>query len=168
MAYLNTAFDIPLDKYSRSGLPKEHQSSLLGGIMPNLLSAAKNYPDMISQGYGEAGDIVSSYTDRATRGFKDATQGAFQGVLNNLANRGMMSSQTASDTLSQLGRGLNQQMFGDIASQSRQNLANLAVDKTKLLSQYPGLLGQLAGLGASTENEFQPYQAVLNLIQSMA
>lgn len=146
MAYLNTgsAFNIPTDVYSRSGLPKQYQESILSALVPNMISSAKQLSDM--------GNPNASFVGRTMRSGKDAVTGGMTGVLNKLVNRGMMNSQTASDALTQLGMGLNQQIYG-----------NLADMQTKI----PGLLGNLVGLGQSTENPFQPYQSILSLIQSM-
>ena len=151
MAYLSTgtSFDIPLDVYSRSGLPKQHQENLLSSIMPQLIGATGNLTNL-------ATNPNNSMIGRTLRAGKDVTTNTMGGMLSKLAGRGLMDSQTGKDAIKELGMGLNEQIYGQLAGK-----------QYDLQTQLPGILANIAGLGQSTENPFQPYQSVLSLIQSM-
>jgi len=101
--------------------------------------------------------------------------------LNKLAGRNVLGSQVTSDTLANLGAQLNQQQFGGLADmalqtqlRSQEGQADVlgkeaAVDiaETETLSNVPGVLAQIAGLGKASEQPWQPYQSFMNLIQTM-
>jgi hypothetical protein len=172
---------IPTDLYAWSGLPKQHRESLLSNLMPQLTSSAAAFPETIKKGFGEAKGILAGlpgviepYMGRKMREFKDVTEGSMQGLLNKLSGRGMLSSQVASDAMANLGKGLNQSMFGQLSDmalktklQSELGQADLATNEALQLGTEPGLLGQLAGLGRASEQPFQPYAAFLSLIQGL-
>jgi len=195
MALAENVTNIPTDVYAWSGLPKQYRTSVLESVIPSLTTTAKALPETISSGIGaakgtlgqlgsfwqNAPNVINPYLERKMRGFKDATTGAFQGVLNNLARRGVLGSQVASDTLANLGAQLNQQQYGALAdlalrgqleSQKGQaealgKQAELDLAGTEMLSRVPGTLATIAGLGKASEQPWQPYQAFLNLLQTM-
>jgi hypothetical protein len=145
--------DIPLDKFSRSGLPTEHQTGLLDWVMPQLEKSTMNFGNMFQPGTGRG---TGGYMDRLMRGFGDMVEPVGQDLLNKLAGRNMMGSQTAMDEGKDLMSRLSGNLFDTMAGASYQSLAD-----------YPKMLTSMAGLGQSSEQPFQPYQAFLNLIMSM-
>jgi hypothetical protein len=172
---------IPTDKYAWSGLPQQHRESLLTSLMPQAITAARALPETIKTGYGNAKSILANlpqtvmpYMERTMRGAKTATEAPFQSLLNKLSGRGMLSSQVASDAMANLGTGLNQQMWGDLANMgyqtqmaSQTGLAGLETGEAEAMAKEPGTLANLIGLGRASEQPFQPYQAFLNMIQTM-
>jgi hypothetical protein len=139
-------FNIPTNVYSWSGLPKEHREGLLSSLMPQLTKAATEYPQ-----------IVPQYMNRQMRQYGDVAKTAGQGLLNQLAGRNMLGgSKPAIDAGSQLMKELNQQRFGQLADMEFQSKM-----------AYPSMLSELVGLGKATEQPFEPYQAIVDLIKTL-
>ena len=139
-----TNLNIPTDVYSWSGLPQQHREGLLSSIMPQLTQSISEYPN-----------IVSGYIAPQMRGFKDVAVKAGQGLLNQLATRNVLGSQTATDATTQLMKELNADKFEQLAEMDFQSKM-----------AYPSLLGSLAGLGQASEQPFQPYQAILEFLMA--
>jgi hypothetical protein len=156
-------FDVPKDKYpqtfnlSSSGV--NWQGPLAGSILDQLVSASQQVPGLAEQ----IPDELASYYDQTMQNALGPQ--AFQGTLNNLAERGMLDSSVASDAMAQTASDLIRDI-GDKAYQSQ--LAGL---RTQM--DVPSILGEIAGLGDRTEsvglnsNPLAPYQLMANVLGMM-
>jgi len=146
--------DIPLDKYAFTGLPKEYQTGLLDWVMPKLKESTMNFQNMFMD--PTSSGTTGGYMDRLARGFKEHAAPAGQDLLNKLAGANMMGSQRATDQGVDLMSELSKGFFDTMAGAGYQSMADM-----------PQLLTSIAGMGQSSEQPFQPYQAFLNLITQM-
>ncbi len=117
---------------SYSGLPAEYQTQLLAAIMPQLAGAVSNMP-------GE----IDKYTQEAFGKYQQMLNKALKGAIplgiNNLANRGILSSTAGEQILADI----NKTALMDTATRGY----DTAMQAALLKAQIPTMLGQLAELG---------------------
>ena len=138
-------FNVPSDLYPWTGLPPQHREGLLSSIMPQLTQAATQYPQ-----------ALEDYTGRMTRGFGDVVRTEGQGLLNQLAVRNILGSQTGGDAMVNLLKELNKQATGTMADVGFQ-----------AQTAYPSILAGIAGLGRGAEEPLAPYQLMANILLNL-
>lgn len=125
-------YTIPKDAYpkSYSGILKELQQAISGALIPELQASITGLANRPRQYTEEAKKLYQSIIGTA---LKDQ----IPGVINNLANRGVLSSSVASDTLSDVA--------AQIALNSGTKGYEAAMQEAVMGLQVPQILGQLAG-----------------------
>jgi hypothetical protein len=134
-----------LKKGSYSGLPPEYQQQLLKDIIPRLLDSFKNYRSDIDQSTKAAQDLYGQMSRGAMK------EGA-QGILQDLANRNIFKGNVVDDAYA---KGMSR-----IADQYANKGFESAMAGSAMKANEPSMLGQVAGLGSSSEsfNELAPYE----------
>ena len=144
-------FQPDLFQSSRSGLPEEFQSQLLSNIIPKLLSSTDTFRSDIDTSTKAASELFGSLSKNAIG--KDATR-----ILNELAERNVLDSSVASDTLSK--------SFSNIATEGAGRGFEAASLAAAQKAREPELLASIATLGqASTSSDpGEPFDRILRLI----
>ncbi len=134
---------------SYSGLPTEYQNQLNSNLIPQLLDAVSNYRSDIDASTGAAADLFGNMSQNAVK------QG-LKGIMQDLENRNMMDSDVAGDVIGNASSNL--------IGQQMNNVYQSALSGSAMKANESGLIGQLLGLGQSSEsfNQLAPYQLLSN------
>lgn len=170
-------FNFPMDLSPKtySGMGPEHKG-MLSSLLPGAQKTFEQFPQQREQFYNQSrGDITKGY-DTAIGGlgktYERAIQPAMQQVLNNMAKRGMLSSQITGETMAGTARGIGESIIDRQSSlelAKQLGLGGLAQQEGQGMYQYPQLLTNLLSQGQYSEStdEGVPYRAALNFLQSL-
>ena len=116
---------------SQSGM--NWTSDFMKNLMPSLNQSLTGLQGRVDE---MGGTLQDQYSNLMRRSMQPEN---FQGVLNSLANKGMINSTTGENTMATAGKGIAQSVADKaFESQLQQQLASL---------QVPGILSNAAGLG---------------------
>lgn len=146
-----STLSIPTDLASTSSSLSNTASAGLSGIDWSSQLAQSLLPSLISTGQALPG-LADSIADTLQGRYSNLMRtglgpGAFQGTLNDLANRGMINSTTGANTLSDLAGSIMQ----NIAQQGW--TSQLAQQQAQM--EVPGMLANLIDLARTTSNASQ-------------
>lgn len=132
-----------------SGLPKTYRDTLLSFVMPQLQSSVENLPGNIDQ---YTNDALGTYRQE----FNNYIQDAIPAQLRNLANRGILNSSVAENTLSQT--------YSDALRKSSGMGYQTAMEAAKMKTAIPQTLGQLLTYGQYSEDPTVMYKTLASLL----
>jgi len=135
-----------------SGLPPEYRDMLLGFVMPQIQSSVGNMEGNID-----------AYTQNALNAYRQEFENYIKEVIpkqiGNLANRGVLNSSMAENTLSQT--------YSDAARRSSGMGYNTAMEAAKMKAAIPQTIGQLLAYGMYSEDPTVMYRTLASLLQNM-
>ena len=148
---------------SKSGI--NWDTELAKGLLPGLLASGQNVQDVAN---GLSDELKAKY-ESMMRGAMDPNN--FQGILNQLSQRGVLSGTVGQDALAQAGRGV----ASDVANKAFD--ANIAGAEAKM--KVPQILAMLAQLAQETNsqsssgssssstsiNPLAPYELMANMMK---
>jgi hypothetical protein len=161
-------FNIPFDVYPQSS-SWGNTGSMSGinwndpvskGILNQLLSSAQGLPDLAKQLPGTLQDMYSNLMRSALK------PSAFQGVINDLASRGLLNSTIAKDTLATTAKDIAQNI-GETGYQSLLQGLNAQMNVPSVLAEIAKLGQQTSSFGnqgSSNIDPLAPYQLYANLL----
>ena len=145
-------FELPEDIYPYSGLPESYRDQLLSFVMPQLQSSVQNMPRNIDTFTNQA---LGSYRQELDRAMKEM----IPREINQLANRGVLNSSVASDTLSQA--------TSRAATQSATKGYETAMQGALMKNQIPNTLSGLLTYGVSNQDPTVMYRTMAQLLASL-
>jgi hypothetical protein len=145
-------FTLPEDKYPYSGLPESYRDQLLSFVMPQLQNSVQNYPQNIDD-YTQ--NALGTYRQELDRSMKDM----IPQQINQLANRGVLSSTVASDTLSRTA--------SRAITQSATKGYETAMQASMLKAGIPATLSGLLQYGQSSQDPSVMYRTMAELLASL-
>ena len=152
VANAQNTFEMPTDIMPYSGLPKSYRDQLLGFVMPQLQQGVENMPRNINQ-----------YTNEALGTYQQQLQNSLKTMIprqiNQLANRGVLDSSVASDTLSQT--------ISQAATQSATKGYETAMQAALMKANIPTTLSGLLQYGQSSQDPTVMYQTMAQLLASL-
>lgn len=132
-----------------SGLPTKYRDMLLGFVMPQLQQSVTDMPQNIDD-YTQ--NALGTYRQELDMSLKDI----IPRHISNLANRGILSSSVASDTLSQAVR--------DAALKSSGMGYQTAMEAARMKAEIPQTIGQLLGFGQYAADPTVMYRTIAQLL----
>lgn len=151
-AVANNTFEIPTDIEPYSGLPKSYRDQLLSFVMPQLQQGVENMPSNIDE-----------FTKQAQGSYQQQLQNSLKTMIprqiNQLANRGILSSSVASDTLSQT--------ISNAATQSATKGYETAMQAALMKANIPNTLQGLLQYGQSSQDPTVMYRTMAQLLASL-
>ena len=145
-------FEMPTDIMPYSGLPQSYRDQLLSFVMPNLESGINNQRRDIDR-----------YTNQAQGSYQQQLQNALKTMIpqqiNQLANRGILSSSVASDTLSDT--------ISKATTQSAGKGYETAMNAALMKANIPNTLSGLLQYGASSQDPTVMYRTMAELLASL-
>jgi hypothetical protein len=177
MADITSTFDFPLDLYpkSYSGMGPEFKG-MLTDLLPMMKTTFEQFPGQQKQFYDQSrSDINTGFNEAMSnvgKSYERNLQPALQTQLNSLANRGMLNSSVAGETLGNTAKGIGEGIQDKLAALNlgkQTALSGIAQNQGQSLYQLPQLLTSLLGQGQYSEstNEGAPYATALGFLQSM-
>jgi len=152
VANAQNTFEMPTDIMPYSGLPESYRNQLLGFVMPGLEQSVKDMPKRIDQ-----------YTNQAMGSYQQQLQNSLKTMIprqiNQLANRGVLDSSVASDTLSQT--------ISQAATQSATKGYETAMQAALMKVNIPTTLTGLLQYGQSSQDPTVMYQTMAQLLASL-
>jgi len=152
VANSQNTFEMPTDIMPYSGLPKSYRDQLLSFVMPNLQQGVEKMPENIDK-----------YTNQALGSYQQQLQNSLKTMIpqqiNQLANRGVLSSSVASDTLSKA--------VSQAATQSASKGYETAMQAALLKVNIPTTLSGLLQYGQSSEDPTVMYRTMAQLLASL-
>lgn len=145
-------FMFPSDKYPYSGLPESYRDQLLSFVMPQLRGSVENYSSNIDDFTQQA---LGSYRQEFDKMIKDI----LPREINQLANRGILSSTVASDTL---GRATS-----EAARASATKGYETGMQAALMRANIPNTLAGLLQYGQSTQDPSVMYRTMAQLLASL-
>ena len=145
-------FTLPDDKYPYSGLPESYRDRLLGFVMPQLEQGINNQRGDIDDFTQNA---LGTYRQELDRSMKEM----IPNQINQLANRGILSSTVASDTLSRTA--------SKAATQSATKGYETAMQAALMKNNIPNTLAGLLQYGQSSQDPSIMYQVMAQLLASL-
>ena len=153
-------FDVPTDVFPFSFNTSTSGMNWGGPVASSLLDLITNTAQQIP---GIAESLPGMIQDTYGQIMQNALgPDAFQGVLNNLAAKGMIDSSVASDAMSQTAQKIMQDIGGK-AFQSSIEGAEAQLNVPSLLSQIAGLDQQNQSMGLSA-SPLDPYQIMSSIL----
>jgi hypothetical protein len=132
-----------------SGLPEGYRDQLLGFAMPQLEESVTNLPGNIDD-----------FTNNALKTYRQELDLAMKDMLprqiGNLANRGILDSTVASNTLSQT--------VSDASRRSAGMGYQTAMEAAKMKASIPQTIGQLLQYGQSSQDPTVMYRTIAALL----
>ena len=169
------------DKYPRSGsysgLPKDARDLIAGQVPEMLIQSVRDYPGQVdAYETGAMGDL-GLYTKLAARAYRNASQQALNqmmpGILNQLAQRNVLKSSAAPDTIAKAAGEvipLYAQKGYEAAMQEASGRQTIRQTAFGARNQYPAILSAVTALSnyseSYTENPLAPYELLANFIMS--
>jgi hypothetical protein len=145
-------FEMPTDIMPYSGLPESYRDQLLSFVMPQLQSGVENMSGNIDE-----------FTNQALGSYQQQLQSSLKTMIpnqiNQLANRGILSSSVASDTLSQT--------MSQAATQSATKGYETAMQAALMKANIPTTLAGLLQYGRSDQDPTVMYQTMAQLLASL-
>lgn len=135
-------------KPSSGALPEEYRKMLLDVLIPQLTGSIGNLRGDADEYMNQAGNMYSNIFNKSLKqGMPD--------VIANLANRGVLDSSVASDTISKYAS----QIAAEQAGKGYETAAQSALMKFGI----PQMLGQIGGLGQYSEDPTTLYRTLADL-----
>jgi hypothetical protein len=132
-----------------SGLPESYRDQLLGFAMPQLQQSVTDLPGNIDT-YTQ--DALSNYRQQLDIAMKDM----LPRQIGNLANRGILDSSVASDTLSKT--------VSDAARRSAGMGYQTSMEAARMKTAIPQTIGQLLQYGQSSQDPTVMYRTIAALL----
>ena len=150
--YQNNTFEMPTDVMPYSGLPESYRDTLLSFVMPQLQDSVANMPKNIDD-YTQ--NALGSYRQEFDRMIKEM----LPKQIGRLANRGILNSSVASDTMSKA--------VSDMASESASKGYETAMKSALLKVGIPDTLAGLLQYGQSSQDPTVMYRTMADLLVNL-